>query len=96
MEVHVVMYRWNTEEYTSCDIVGVYSDFEVACSVLHNHMSHVKNHIQASYRREFDANFDMNEKTYVSFGFYNGGFGLNHCWVATVETVNMEAIPVWN
>lgn len=91
MEVHVFLYHWCTAEEEGTDVLGVYSDFEKACVDMHRYMREVESRVRADYDdMDFDVDFAMDEKTYVSFGFYGRGCGMDHSWYGRIETM-----PVW-
>ena len=91
MEVHVFLYHWCTSEEEGTDVMGVYADHEKACVEMQQYMREVESRKKADYDDvEFDDDFAMYEKDYVSFGFYGKGYGMDHTWSGRVETM-----PVW-
>ena len=89
MEVHIVLYHWCTDEEEGTDIVGAYADYERACAEMHRYMRERRESLEEDYDH-FDSDFAQDEKSYVSFGFYGSGYGMDHSWSGRVETVHIE------
>lgn len=91
MEVHIVIYRWCANDDEGTDIIGVYTDKTRACSELHAHMRAVEQRVRQYYGDDrFHEDFAMDEQTYISFGFYGEGLGLDCVWIGQVETMPVE------
>lgn len=90
MEVHIVLYHWCTDEEEGTDVVGCYADHDRACAEMRKHMEEVERRVIENYHPKFDADFKMDDKTYIAFGFYGTGCGMDHSWSGRVETVTVE------
>lgn len=90
MEVHVVLYHWCTSEEEGTDVIGVYENHDRACLKMYKHMVEVKKRVEENYGCKFDADFEMNDNTYISFGFYGDGCTMDHSWSGRIETFTVE------
>lgn len=89
MDVHVILYHWCTDEEEGTEIVGAYYDFDRACDEMHSYMKKRREALSGDYDH-FHQDFEQDNLTYLSFGFYGEGYRMDNSWSGRVETIHVE------
>lgn len=84
MVVAIFLYHYCTDDREDTEIVGVYSNYGDACEAMHLYMAETRKELD-KYGYEWDADFENDDESRRSFGFYCRGYTGNRMWEGWVE-----------
>lgn len=89
MEVYIISNSWSAPENDGHEIEAVFSVWDEAVDVFKKMAYEEKQRLTDIYGDIWAEDYTQDDDTYISFGFYNDGFGLDtiYRWELTTAEV---------
>lgn len=90
MIVHIIVHYWSNYDRDGTETSGVFASKKAAIKEMKSLARTEKKNVKEVWGKKFHPDFTQNGDDFISYGWYNEGFGPDSVWNWKIETEEVQ------